>query len=242
MTDEHRTIIHDEWLSQIIQRDTYKLIIEDLVDNQLAIKSDSLTKLQTKPVFLYSKVSTTSIKSIKFLEKHAFNIIDTSILFEKTATQQHNYAGNCDLRFAVTDDAEKVAELARKSFVYSRFHLDDKFSHDLANTIKSEWVNNYFIGERGNKMVVALSDDAIAGFLLLLYQDDSLVIDLIATSNDFRRKGIARDMIVYAEAQCHGFDQIRVGTQLANIPSMQFYADAGFKLASAQYIFHYHNR
>jgi len=245
VTDEHNNIIRDNWLSEIINRDVYKVITENNLaakaTDQTIMESDLLKELQSKPVFLYSKIPITSITSIKFIEGRGFNLIDTNVIFEKPIARHHEYVGNCTLRFATPEDKDKVTQLSRENFTYSRFHLDSNFTRDLANTIKAEWVKNYFIGERGDTMIIALSGNVIAGFLLLIYQDDSLIIDLIATDNDFRRKGIARDMIVYAETQCHEFDQIRVGTQLANMPSMRFYASTGFKIASAQYTFHYHS-
>jgi ribosomal protein S18 acetylase RimI-like enzyme len=134
-----------------------------------------------------------------------------------------------------------VVEVAGRSFKYSRFHLDRAIPAELANKIKAAWVGNYFAGRRGQQMVIALVEGTIGGFVQLLYsQDKILTIDLIAVAENQRRKGIAGDMIAFAEAECGPFEHIRVGTQIANIPSMRLYEKLGFRVTEAHYVFHYH--
>jgi len=178
----------------------------------------------------------------KFLERAGFYLVETNIVFDKPIATKQPLGGNCAVRFAVSEDKGQVVELARNSFVYSRFHLDETIPSVVANTIKAEWVGSYFDGKRGENMVVALVDEKIVGFLLLLYGSDGvLIIDLIAVDKNQRRKGIAGDMIVYAESQYSGCSLIRVGTQVANIPSIRFYEKRGFRICGARYVFHYHH-
>jgi ribosomal protein S18 acetylase RimI-like enzyme len=39
-----------------------------------------------------------------------------------------------------------------------------------------------------------------------------------------------------------GCDRLRVGTQLANIPSIRLYEKCGFRLAASEYVLHAHVR
>jgi ribosomal protein S18 acetylase RimI-like enzyme len=228
---------YDPWLTEIIQRDVYHLVIDDgLFEEDLP---GQLNKLQSKPVFIDVKVPTNNLVAVKLLEKHGFNLIDTNIVFDKPINVERDLIGHCEVRFAIPNDQQLVAELAGKSFIYSRFHLD-KLLSDVAGKVKSEWANNYFLGKRGDQMVIALVDGVIVGFLQLLYRD-ALIIDLIAVEAKHHRKGIASDLISYAEVNCSRFDTIRVGTQIANIPSIRFYENLGFRVSGAQYVFHYHN-
>jgi ribosomal protein S18 acetylase RimI-like enzyme len=71
--------------------------------------------------------------------------------------------------------------------------------------------------------------------------EGTLIIDLIAVDERHRRKGIATGMIAYAESHCGHFETIRVGTQVANIPSLRFYERAGFLVSASNYVFHYHH-
>lgn len=246
MASKHKNIIYDQWLAQILRRDVYELVVDDGLVKKAGDKTsreyDMLRELQSKCVFIYSKVSPEALWAVRFLEGRGFNLVDTNVIFDKLIVPTHDFTSRCTVRFAVSGDQNQVVELARKSFVYSRFHLDSAFPREFANTLRAEWVKNYFTGNRGDALIVALADDMIVGFLLLIYgKDGSLVIDLIAVDEKHRRRGVAKDMITYAESQCHGFTQIRVGTQLVNTPSIRLYEGMGFKMAAAQYTFHYHH-
>ena len=47
-------------------------------------------------------------------------------------------------------------------------------------------------------------------------------------------------MIAFVESQ-FAPSVIAVGTQVANLPSVRLYEKLGFRLAAAQYVFHFHN-
>jgi ribosomal protein S18 acetylase RimI-like enzyme len=246
MADESKYLIYDQWLARVLKRDVFQLVIDEELVKKTTDEVDSaykpLGELQSRRVFIYSKVSVESLRSARFLEERGFNLIDTDVIFEKPIVPTQHFASQYDVRPAVLEDQNQIIELARKSFTYSRFHLDSAFSTEVANQTRAEWVRSYFTGNRGDNMIVASADNMIAGFLLLIYgKDGHLVIDLIAVDKKYRRKGFAKDMITYAESQCHGFTQIRVGTQLANLPSTRLYEGMGFKMAEAQYTFHYHH-
>jgi ribosomal protein S18 acetylase RimI-like enzyme len=145
------------------------------------------------------------------------------------------------IRFAKPNDAAGTEQAARESFIYSRFHQDPLIPHSIANEIKAVWAGNFFRGTRGQAMIVAEVEGEIAGFLQLLYKGDTLVIDLIAVRSAYQRRGIARDLIAYAQTHCPPHQTIIVTTQLINIPSMRLYESLGFRMMSAQHIFHFHN-
>lgn len=246
MKERNRNIVLDDWLTKILKKDVYQLVVDEellgKVGDKASGKYKSLQELQSRSVFIYAKVSTEALPAVKFLEQQGFHLIDTNATFEKPIAKIPDYTGNSIVRFTLPEDQQQVVELARDSFTYSRFHLDNAIPHEVSNKLRAEWAKNYYAGLRGDAMVVALTDGAIAGFLLLIYSKDGpLIIDLIAVAETQRRKGIAKDMITWAEYQCKGFDNIRVGTQLANLPSIKLYEGMGFKLTEAQYTFHYHH-
>ncbi len=111
---------------------------------------------------------------------------------------------------------------------------------DLANRIKAEWAANFFKGKRGDLMVVARREGRVVGFLQCLKSPDgTLVIDLFATDPNVRREGIATDMIVFGAEQT-GNRGVSIGTQIANTPSINLFEGMGFRIVSAQYVFHFH--
>jgi len=246
MAVKHKNIIFDQWLTQVLKYDVYCLQINEgfilKAGDKTSMEYELLTNLLLDRVFIYTKVSLEATASIIFLESLGFNLVDTNITLSKRFVQESTLIGNCSLRLAVQEDREQVVELARRNFAHSRFHLDNLLTLEIANTIKAEWAGNYFTGNRGDTMVVAIADEIIAGFFLLIFgADNSLIIDLIAVDEAYRRRGIARDLIAFGESQYHEFDKIRVGTQLANVASLKLYEGMGFKIESSQYTFHYHH-
>ena len=198
---------------------------------------------ESKPIFIYTKipVATGSSKLVKCLERLGFHLVDTNIVFRKPILRNPKcFYNNCQMRFAEQEDREQVAELARNNFIYSRFHLDDEIPSSTANNIKAEWASNFFAGRRGDKLVIALIDNVVVGFLLLLESLEDLIIDLIAVDKNQHRKGIASDMITYVEHHLNEFFRIQVGTQLANVPSIRLYEKMGFRVFASNYVFHYH--
>ena len=242
----HKNFVCDQWLSQIMNRDAYRLTIDDNFSREVsAFKSIDYLQLpqpQSRSIFIYTKVPVLSTNLIKFITKIGFNLVDTNVVFEKPMLINEEFTNNskCSVRFALSEDKNQVAELARNCFTYSRFHLDDDIPLSLANKIKAEWARNYFIGLRGDKMIVALVGDVIVGFLLLLESDTNLIIDLFAVDNNYQRIGVASDMIAYAECYLNSFSSVQVGTQLANIPSIRLYEKMGFRVCTSNYVFHYH--
>lgn len=247
MDSNYKNFIPDYWLADILQRDVYKIIIDDefvkRFQDEKNMEYALWQNLCKKSVFLYVKVPVVSMVAIKFLSASGFYLVDTNVVFQKHVHSMPNkLVGNCNLRFAVPEDENQVVGLAKKAFKYSRFHLDNNFSTDIANTIKGEWAGNFFRGRRGEAMVIALVGKTIVGFLQLLNKcDGMLTIDLIAVDNIYQRRGIASDMIVYAETNCRDIKQIRVGTQVTNIPSLRLYEGLGFMAQETYYVFHYYN-
>jgi len=232
--------VFDNWLSDVIQRDTYRILLEETESGR--IRKSLSDYLEIKNVFIYVKIPAGELKTVHFFQKNRFKIADSNIVFEKTLSFCRDLPDHLSVRFALPEDRIGVEELAGRSFIYSRFHLDDDISKETADRIKALWAGNYFLGKRGDHMIVALKESRIVGFLQLLSgSDNTLVIDLIATDSGFRRQGIGRGMITYAEKSLREFRKIRVGTQIANIPSMQLYENMGFRICGADYVFHYHN-
>lgn len=242
---EFKNFIPDRWLESILHREAYKIVMDSvLIGKLLDERSDEYLFWQGllgKPVFLYAKISTASLPEVKFLLERGFYLADTNILFSKDASLAAKVGGSCLIRFALPEDANQVAELAGKAFTYSRFHRDSFFSAEIANTIKAQWARGYFSGSRGEAMIVALADKSIVGFLQLL--DDGqgkLTIDLIAVDSNYQKRGIAADMISYAQGHCRNVREIYAGTQVINIAAMRLYQRLGFKIIDSSYVLHYH--
>lgn len=233
---------YDQWLSDVLQHEVYRLDVSDeFVKSPESTHRAFSSTIRSKNVFIYAKVQVTDHGAIKLLEGLGFNLVDANITFEKLIDSASRVTGSSEIRFALPEDRQSVRSLAAYSFSYSRFHLDPLIPDNQANQVKASWAENFFFGRRGDSMIVTSVDGKIAGFVQLLHSGRDLAIDLIAVDRKFRRKGIASDMICFAQTAIKGFKSVRVGTQLANIPSIRMYERLKFMLVDASYVFHYHN-
>jgi ribosomal protein S18 acetylase RimI-like enzyme len=233
---------YDKWLSDVLQHEVYRLDVSDeLIKFPESTHRAFSSIIRSKNVFVYGKVRVHNHGAIKLLENLGFNLVDTNIIFEKPIDSPSRGAGPSEIRFALPEDRQGVRSLAAYSFSCSRFHLDPLIPDDKADQVKASWAENFFFGKRGDSMVISSVDGKIAGFLQLLHSGKDLVIDLIAVDRKFRRKRIASDMIYFAQNALKGFKRVRVGTQLANMPSIRMYERLNFMLIDAFYVFHYHN-
>jgi dTDP-4-amino-4,6-dideoxy-D-galactose acyltransferase len=249
-----QNITYDNWLSSIVQKDSYNLIVDDDLigkSKQYGFSDKTWIRLLkrqkiNKSIFVQTKVSTLEIGYIEFLEDLGFRLVDTNVILRKNLSNQqlidHKYdIERNGIRFANLSDKDGAVHVGRNSFIYSRFHLDPLFPNALANKIKANWVSNYFDGKRGDHMVVALIKNKVVGFLQILKpKSDEFVIDLIGVSKEQQRKGIAQKMINFAIDNSKGVEYIIVGTQIGNIPSIKFYQKMGFFMVNAKYVFHFH--
>jgi len=195
-------------------------------------------------VFIYSKVAVARLDWVRLLEEAGFHLIDTNVTLARPVKhgEWNKKGADLEIRFATPEDEEETTKLAGKCFTYSRFHLDQDIRREKADAVKARWAGNFFRGKRGDFMVIARKGGAIAGFLQLLRQENTLIIDLIGVGANHRRTGVGAMLIAYAEEHCGVFEAIRVGTQVANTSSLRFYERQGFRLAAAIYVFHFHGK
>lgn len=238
----HAQLIRDDWLAERLGCNVYQvpsdLLLDDPVDYQAF-----MPELQEQPVFAYAKVPSNKFHAVNKLLQFGFKMVDTNLQFEKvlSSTPAIN-SGSTTIRLAQPGDEQQVVQLAKRSFIHSRFHVDSAISDLQANKIKADWSQSFFEGTRGNAMVVAVNDDRIVGFLLsLLTADNVVVIDLITVDECMRSQGLAGAMTWFTQEQYPNAKKLRVGTQLANIAAARCYESLGFKLARSDYVLHYHN-
>ncbi len=222
----------DEWLSGLLGFPAFHL--------RGAARSLGIGDLPKGRSFIDAKIPLHKIEEIRHLQKLGFYFVDVNMQMRRDAKPLSIATGIC--RFASSADEDQVRHIAAHSFSVSRFHLDANIPNETANRIKAEWAGNFFRGGRGDWMVVAEEEGAPAGFLQILKWDDKeFLIDLIAVSEESRVRGLGRAMIAFAGRYCFGKSAaMRVGTQAANINSLNFYSALGFSFISASYVLHLH--
>ena len=205
-------------------------------------------ELPNSPCFISAKLSTSDLESIRIVESIGFNLIDTNVRFQKCLGESYkelHLSSGYSIRLTKDEDQNCIGSVAQNSFVYSRFHVDPLVDNHKADLIKRKWVENFYLGQRGDYMIVACFKSKPIGFAQIICRNDTLIIDLIAVDSAHHGKGLASSMITFAESlaldHSPATKMLVVGTQLANRPSISFYEKLGFRLCHAEYIFHYHS-
>jgi ribosomal protein S18 acetylase RimI-like enzyme len=230
------TLLHDAFLSEVVGRPSFRVDLPPRGSDDAAI--DAIRSAQRAPAFLYAKLPTESLAAVGRLEELGFRLVDTNLTLECAVTDLVASPGVT--RPARLADRDAVMAIAASSFAYSRLHLDPAIPRAIADRSRAEWAGNFFTGTRGDHMIVGESERALAGFAQLLGPSDGVVtIDLISVAAPFRRRGIA-GALVAAAAKIAGTQTLRVGTQIANAPSLRLYQALGFHIVSSHYVLHYH--
>jgi ribosomal protein S18 acetylase RimI-like enzyme len=194
--------------------------------------------------FFYAKIPVSAVASAKHFCAAGFYLVDTNVVLDMRTDETGTQAGEGIAVFpARRGDHHAAQVMAESAFSYSRFHLDPMFPVTLANRIKREWIRSYCEGSRGDVLLVAEQGGRVIGFLAALVAEVAgrkyAVIDLVAVAPDARGIGAGRALV--AGFQVHyrdRADMLRVGTQIANIPSLGLYRRCGFGVAEAAYVFH----
>ncbi|MFL3005283.1 MAG: GNAT family N-acetyltransferase [Candidatus Neomarinimicrobiota bacterium] len=234
----------DDWLSEALNKNVFILFnFLDVNENSLLIAFNELCdQYSLEDLFIFVKVKTDFIRQINKIEDLGFKLIDTNILFKRNTdiNYKKNLKNNIQIKFAEDSHKSRIGKIAFNNFKFSRFHLDPYIKKYQADNLKKNWVENFFLGKRGDYMVIALSNDRPIAFLQLIKKEKILIIDLIAVSSNYRGGNIGSSMINFAckNIEC---EKIIVGTQITNLPSIKLYQNLGFKPFSSDYVFHYHN-
>ena len=191
----------DDWLSQQISKPVFYLNTIDLNENTFFKNWEEFNrKYGDENYFVFSKISTDAVTVWQCLEKADFKLIDTNIKFKLYGNISYKMKQQKDIKivFAEKKHQKAAGKIARNNFIYSRFHLDPLINNNTADKIKQNWVENYFVGKRGDEMVLALMNGEPVGFLQLIIKERGLCIDLIGVDKIAQGQGVASNMIQFA--------------------------------------------
>jgi dTDP-4-amino-4,6-dideoxy-D-galactose acyltransferase len=190
------------------------------------------------PGFFQAKVPAQRVDRVGELEDAGFRTIDVNITLRREAgnTAREPAVG---VRDAGPDDRTTVVEIATRDYAVSRFHLDPEIPDAVASAIKHDWIDNFFLGQRGDRLLVVDSDGEPVGFELVLETAEASVIDLIAVASAARGKGVG-GALVSGLLQVRPDRPVLVGTQVANVGALRFYERLGFTVQRTQFVLHRH--
>lgn len=194
------------------------------------------------PGFAYAKVPVENVTEVARLEAVGFRVVDVNMTFSRAGGEIT--APVAPVVRVEPSTAPAVLAIAGSCFRYSRFHLDPAVDDALAHRIKREWVRSYAEGRRGHSLWAVFDGGNPAGFLAVLASEADgkrrAVIDLIGVAAASQGRGFGRDLTRFFIREFSAYDELLVGTQAANAPSMRLYESCGFRASRAAYVLHRH--
>lgn len=134
---------------------------------------------------------------------------------------------------------EQIVNIAKKTFNYSRFFNDPMLPIEKAENIYFHWTEGAF--EQEDKyFVISEKEGRVAGYILFSKNEDSYTIELIAVEENHQGQRVGKSLLQKMESFAidQGIKKIKVGTQVSNIPAVQFYSAMGFKYVSCGSTYH----
>lgn len=242
-------IREDRWFSEVFGHGVFEVAVGDASTDAGGNLKDSLRDHfnDQRRAFYFAKVGTAEVGLIRGLCGAGFYVVDANVTFSRGVDGESHPTGaivrECD--GLEPTQRELLLGVAATCFRYSRFHLDPLIPEAVANEIKRRWIGNYIIGKRGEKLFVAFEKDRPAGFLAAMTVEfrgkPHGAIDLIGVDPELQGRGIGTALVNRFIDHYRGkTSSILVGTQAANIPSLQFYTQIGFTPVESTYILHAH--
>lgn len=249
-------ISEDSWLSEIVSCGAFNVKMEGAGEKEARGRMLRDHFGSKRKAFYFAKVDTTQVDYVRELCSSGFYSVDANITLRRDVGVGSEYLGRYDKGQCSIVEAhdggclnstqqETLLGIAASCFKYSRFHLDPLIPMSIANKIKRRWVGSYLDGKRGERLFVALKGDRPVGFIAVLTAEfrgePHCTIDLVGVSLDHQGQGVGAALMQCFLAYCEGQNEPAcVGTQAANIPSLGFYARAGFVPVASSYVFHAH--
>ena len=90
-----------------------------------------------------------------------FNLVEINpqlqLLRKNFKIQPHNLEINlnyCSKNIKEKEVIDQICKIAEESFTNSRFYQDKFIPNEVASKIKKSWINNYFLGTRGDDLIL----------------------------------------------------------------------------------------
>lgn len=149
-------------------------------------------------------------------------LTDIRVELERTAPPKKSSETT---RLAGSPDLSELEDLSERLSASSRFRRDARFDPSKVTEMYRIWVRRCL-----SEGVVIVPKGAVTGLVGARVVEGEALIDLVFTTTEVRRKGIAATLAEDAVAAL-ATDRARVVTQVANVAAQRVYQSMGFKTA-----------
>jgi len=221
------------WDSSFFDIPIYELKDEDIVKANLDKEIHSLSSGS----LIQYKANIESLKLIEKLISHDFSVEDSGVTYEKTVDNKILKFSDFRLELAKEQDIKVIQKILQDAFPNTRFK-DYYFGVNSANKIYKHWASAAIKGVHDDCCLIKKNkDELIIGFATVKKVDNYIKIGLIAVDNNYKRKGIAKELMKLVEVYAvqNNVDRIMVTTQCNNNAAKSLYRSMGYGTFSEFY-------
>jgi len=240
-------IREDRWLAGYFGREAFRLDAESAsaeLPGRIAERMQAHTAGR-HAAFYYAKVDAVDTRAVYELTRAGFTVVDVNVTLDRPPSPVPEMAPGIDVHDVRPEEHAAVLDIAGQAFRFSRYHLDPQVPRRLAHRLRREWVASYIKGDRGERLLAATVDGRAVGFLAVLAGEvdgkSTRTIDLMAVAPPSQGLGVGTALVNgFIRVASQTADRLRVGTQVANVPSLRLYTGLGFQIVHTAYVLHLH--
>lgn len=179
-----------------------------------------------------------------YFEENNFRLshLEAKVIFSKIIAVTNTFENECIISaLEKSDFKNQLYELAFESGKYSRFNLDGNFQRSEFESLYRKWVDNSLSNEFADEVLLYKQENVILGIVTYKVFDNFATIGLLAINPESQGKGIGSKLVESVENKlsAKGIKELRIPTQLQNIPACHFYTKLGYSINEKLIIKHY---
>jgi dTDP-4-amino-4,6-dideoxy-D-galactose acyltransferase len=195
---------------------------------------------------LYFPAEASDPATVRLAEANGFHLVEVRLIFErKLDTWQVGAPSRArpDLvvRPSQASDIPALQEIARSSYVDSRFYFDEHFSEEQWSAYYRHWIAKSVSGGADLALTAEIGGE-IAGYItgLIDREKNEGVYELTGVKQSARRAGVGQELFRagvdwFAE---QGFPSMWLATQGRNVPTQRMVQRYGFLTKDCQLYYH----
>ena len=232
------TIERLEWDSQFFGYSVAKVGLDDKGYDKVDVVFRQLASDNIRLTYFFIPMSETKLNN--YISERGGKLVDQKTIFFKKTEGQKNFCNNI-IEYQGTEINDRLIALGLQAGLFSRFRLDINFTKNEYKRLYIEWLTKSLNKTLAINTFIAKNGPEIIGITTLGKRSGFADIGLVAVDEKFRGKGIASDLIHFAENTAFnlGFNEIKVATQLHNKGACRLYEKTNFQIESITNIYHY---
>jgi RimJ/RimL family protein N-acetyltransferase len=186
------------------------------------------------------RIPSVKLASLNTLERTGmpYIIADTLAYYHLDLTQELKPLKNQDLEFELAGHAhhEVINKIVRATFgaYVNHYRVNPFFDNEQVTEGYQDWMRNYAEGDPDRVLWLVKKEGKYIGFCTFNFQREGKVKGILyGVLPEYRREGIFRDMIRYAQHYAkneRGCTYMRVTSQIENVNAQRCWTSDGFSL------------